>query len=161
MIYWFCGLHLHALTHEKTRNLLWKITGNKIYDVEYVNAMLICDVSNLTEKRVREHRVLWRLSECNGHRLKGISCWTTYALKLLTSEWLKEIRTFEMPFSEAFALASPWRRTVGTPDASFKISISFMAAAAPFDLTPRDLKTASLPTQRAANDEGGEGWERQ
>jgi hypothetical protein len=36
------------------------------------------------------------------------------------------------------------------------ISMSFMAAAAPLDFTPRDLNTASLPTQRAANDEGSD-----
>ncbi len=35
--------------------------------------------------------------------------------------------------------------------------MSFIAAAAPFDGTPSDLKTASLPTQRAANDAAGEG----
>ena len=29
------------------------------------------------------------------------------------------------------------------------------------DFTPSDLNTASLPTQRAANDEGGDGWDRQ
>lgn len=40
-------------------------------------------------------------------------------------------------------------------------SMSFMAAAAPFDATPRALKTASLPAQRAANDGEGEGWARQ
>lgn len=39
--------------------------------------------------------------------------------------------------------------------------MSFIAAAAPLDATPSDLNTASLPTQRAANDEGGEGCERQ
>ena len=39
------------------------------------------------------------------------------------------------------------------------ISMSFMGAAAPLDFTPSDLNTASLPTQRAANDEGGDGWE--
>ena len=35
--------------------------------------------------------------------------------------------------------------------------MSFIAAAAPFDLTPSDLKTASLPAHRAAKDEGGDG----
>jgi hypothetical protein len=76
---------------------------------------------------------------------------------LLTSEWLSEIKTFEIPFSAALAFASPCKRTVGTPASSFTISISFMAAAAPWDLTPKDLKTASLPTQRAAKEDGGEG----
>lgn len=37
--------------------------------------------------------------------------------------------------------------------------MSFMAAAAPLELTPNDLKTASLPTQRAANDAAGDGWD--
>jgi hypothetical protein len=39
--------------------------------------------------------------------------------------------------------------------------MSFMAEAAPLDFTPSDLNTASLPTQRAANDEGGDSCERQ
>ena len=74
-----------------------------------------------------------------------------------TSEWLREIKTLEMPLAVAPALASPCKWTVGTPDSSFMISMSFMAAAAPLDFTPSDLNTASLPTQRAANDEGGDG----
>jgi hypothetical protein len=39
--------------------------------------------------------------------------------------------------------------------------MSFMAAVTPLDFTPSDLITASLPTQRTANDEGGDGCERQ
>ena len=39
--------------------------------------------------------------------------------------------------------------------------MSFIGAAAPLELTPRALKTASFPTQRAANDEGGDGCDRQ
>ena len=39
--------------------------------------------------------------------------------------------------------------------------MSFIAAAAPLDATPSDLNTASLPTQRAANDDAGEGCARQ
>ena len=75
-----------------------------------------------------------------------------------TSEWLNEIKTFDTPFSSALALASPCRTTVGAPvSGSFRISMSFMAAAAPFDLTPSALKTASLPAQRAANDDAGDG----
>jgi hypothetical protein len=33
----------------------------------------------------------------------------------------------------------------------------FKAAVAPLDFTLNDLNMASLPTQRAANDEGGDG----
>lgn len=33
-----------------------------------------------------------------------------------------------------------------------------MAAAAPLDATPRDLKTASLPAHLAANEAAGLGW---
>ena len=36
-----------------------------------------------------------------------------------------------------------------------------MAAVTPLDFMPSDLNTASLPTQQAANDEGGDGCERQ
>ena len=36
-----------------------------------------------------------------------------------------------------------------------------MAAVTPLDFMPSDLNTASLPTQRAANGEGGDGCERQ
>lgn len=39
--------------------------------------------------------------------------------------------------------------------------MSFIAAAAPLDATPSDLKTASFPAQRAANDAVGDGCERQ
>jgi len=74
-----------------------------------------------------------------------------------TSEWLREIKTLEIPLAVAPALASPCKWTVGTPDSSLMISMSFMGAAAPLDFTPSDLNTASLPTQRAANDEGGDG----
>ena len=79
----------------------------------------------------------------------------------LTSEWLNDRWIWETPLLSAAAFASPCSVTVGTPASSGKISMSFIAAAAPFEATPRDLKTASLPTQRAANDEGGDGWERQ
>ena len=41
------------------------------------------------------------------------------------------------------------------------ISMSFMAAVTPLDFTLSNLNTASLPTQQAANDEGGDGCERQ
>ena len=74
-----------------------------------------------------------------------------------TSEWLREIKTLEMPLAEAPALASPCKWTVGTPDSSLMISMSFMAVAAPLGFTPSNLNTASLPTQQAANDEGGGG----
>lgn len=63
-----------------------------------------------------------------------------------------------MPLPSAWAFASPCRTTVGAPVESATISMSFIAAAAPLDATPNDLKTASLPTQRAANDDGGDGW---
>lgn len=39
--------------------------------------------------------------------------------------------------------------------------MSFIAAEAPFDDTPKDLNTASLPAQRAAKEDWGEGCERQ
>ena len=35
--------------------------------------------------------------------------------------------------------------------------MSFKGAAAPKDRTPSDLKTASLPAQRAANEDAGKG----
>ena len=35
--------------------------------------------------------------------------------------------------------------------------MSFIAAAAPFEEVPSDLKIASFPTQRAAKEEGGDG----
>jgi hypothetical protein len=64
-----------------------------------------------------------------------------------------------IPLSSAMVMASPCSCTVGTLDSSLVISISLMAAAAPLDLTPNALKTASLPTQQAANDEDGDGWD--
>ena len=39
--------------------------------------------------------------------------------------------------------------------------MSFIGADAPCDATPNALKTASLPTQRAAKDAAGEGCESQ
>jgi hypothetical protein len=39
--------------------------------------------------------------------------------------------------------------------------MSFMVAAAPLEFTPSDLNMASLPTQRPANDEDGDGCEQQ
>ena len=74
-----------------------------------------------------------------------------------TSEWLSDKWTFTTPFASAAAFASPCRVTVGTPASLGKISMSFIGAAAPLDDTPSDLKTASLPTQRAAKDASGEG----
>jgi hypothetical protein len=66
-----------------------------------------------------------------------------------------------MPFAAAAALASPCKVTSGTPDSFGRISISFIAAAPPLEETPSDLNTASLPTQRAANDAWNDGWARQ
>lgn len=66
-----------------------------------------------------------------------------------------------MPFVAAAALASPCKVTSGTPDSFGRISISFIAAPAPLEETPSDLNTASLPTQRAANDAWNDGWARQ
>ena len=70
----------------------------------------------------------------------------------LTSEWLKEMWIVQIPFADAAAFASPCNVTSGTPSSFGRISISFIAAPAPLDEMPRDLNTASLPTQRAAND---------
>lgn len=39
--------------------------------------------------------------------------------------------------------------------------MSFIAAAAPLEETPSDLKTASFPAQRAANEDSAEGCARQ
>src|SRR5579872_1783401 len=61
----------------------------------------------------------------------------------------------------AAALASPWRITRGAPFSSGRISISYIAAPAPLEATPRDLKTASFPAHRAANDECGDGCDLQ
>lgn len=36
--------------------------------------------------------------------------------------------------------------------------MSSMAAAAPLDFTPSDLKMASFPTHCTVKDKGGEGW---
>jgi hypothetical protein len=66
-----------------------------------------------------------------------------------------------MPFAAAAALAAPCSVTSGTPVSFGRISISFIAAPAPLEETPRDLNTASLPTQRAANDAWKDGWARQ
>lgn len=77
---------------------------------------------------------------------------------MLTSEWLREIKTFPTPLAWAWVSASPCKTTVGAlVSASLRISMSFIAAAAPFDLIPSDLNTASLPAQRAAKDDAGEG----
>ena len=60
-------------------------------------------------------------------------------------------------FDVAAVLASPCRATSGTPSELGRISMSFIAAPAPFDDTPSDLKTASLPAHLAAKDEEGLG----
>jgi hypothetical protein len=78
-----------------------------------------------------------------------------------TSEWLKDKWILEIPFAVASALVSPCSVTSGTPTSFGRISISFIAAPAPLEETPRDLNTASLPTQRAANDAWKDGWARQ
>src|SRR6266404_7112073 len=66
-----------------------------------------------------------------------------------------------MPFASAAALASPWSVTLGAPTSSGRISISFIVAPAPLEETQSDLNTASLPTQRAANDAWKDGCARQ
>jgi hypothetical protein len=78
-------------------------------------------------------------------------------LRKLTSEWLRLTSTLVTPLSVAFALASPCNITSGAPLSPGRISISFIGAAEPLLETPSDLKTASLPTQRAAKDAAGEG----
>jgi hypothetical protein len=72
----------------------------------------------------------------------------------LTPEWLKDRWVIEIPFTAAKAFASPCNVTSGTLLSFRRISISFIAALVPLDEMPRDLNTASLPTQRAANN----GW---
>src|SRR5258707_6531974 len=79
----------------------------------------------------------------------------------LTSEWVNDKWIVEIPFAAAAALASPCNVTSGTPASFGRISISFIAAPAPLEETPSDLNTASLPTQRAANDARKDGWARQ
>jgi hypothetical protein len=79
-----------------------------------------------------------------------------------TSEWLKDINTFPIPLPSAAFLASPCNVTSGAPVSPLgRISMSCIAAPAPWEGTLSDLKTASLPAQRAANEAGGEGWELQ
>jgi hypothetical protein len=69
----------------------------------------------------------------------------------LTSEWLKDRWIVEILFAAAAAFASPCNVTSGTPASFGRILISFIAALASLDKMSRDLNTASLPTQQAAN----------
>jgi hypothetical protein len=79
-----------------------------------------------------------------------------------TSEWLNETNILPIPLSSAAFLASPCNVTSGAPVSPLgRISMSCMAALAPLERTPRDLNTASLPAQRAANEAGGDAWELQ
>jgi len=61
-----------------------------------------------------------------------------------------------IPLLSAAALASPWRVTRGAPLSSGGISISRIATPAPFEVTPRDLNTASFPAHRGASGDRGE-----
>ena len=102
------------------------------------------------------------LSESNGNSLTMSDQYKSFGgQEKLTSEWLNDRWILEMPFVAAAALASPCKVTSGTPDSFGRISISFIAAPPPLEETPSDLNTASLPTQRAANDAWNDGWARQ
>src|SRR5258708_36764365 len=70
----------------------------------------------------------------------------------LTSEWVNDKWIVEIPFAAAAALVSPCNVTSGTPASFGRISISFIAAPALLEETPRDLNTSPFPTERPAND---------
>lgn len=112
--------------------------------------------------RVRDGKLQRGLGERNRNSLKESSQRLDASRSeygSLTSEWLRETWTFEIFLESAATLASPRRTTSGTPSVFGRISMSFIAAPAPLDDTPSDLKTASLPAHRAAKDAAGFGWD--